>query len=33
MLRIGVATVSWCDPDRERRLREAAVHHLPARGD
>jgi hypothetical protein len=30
MLRISVATICWCDPDRHPRLREAAEHHLAA---
>jgi hypothetical protein len=30
MLRISVATICWCDPDRHPRLREAAEHHPAA---
>jgi hypothetical protein len=30
MLRVSVATICWCDPDRHPRLREAAEHHLAA---
>jgi hypothetical protein len=30
MLRISVATVCWCDPDRHPRLLDAAEHHLAA---
>jgi hypothetical protein len=33
MLRISVAAICWCDPDRHPRLREAAEYHLASLTD